>query len=638
MDGCKIAAAVTNMGTEADLQEVGPEERGVTGSSFWPRVREHKIIQWGVAYMGAALALAQAVQLIGQAFDWPGAINRILIVGLIVGFPVALTLAWYHGHRGLRRVSAGELGIISVLGLIGAVFFTVSVRPATENAGVAAVREDAEENAPTSATATAAQPLASPSSPLPNSIAVLPFENLSPDPNNAFFAAGIHDELLNQLGKLKSLNVVARTSVMQYAGAARPITEIARELSVETVMEGSVSYAEGRIAVRAQLIDAKTGVHLWSNSYNREFADIFGIQADVAMNIANALEAEFSGEEQARIEAIPTASSEAYGLYLQAIAVLPQGPAGARVVKTLLDEAMAIDPNFAAAHAFLARRLSVRLTNSSSGVAVNSEQRAELEATVRRHALKALDLDEGQGLAHSALANLAHFSWRWTEAEAAFARAIELSPHEGAIAGPFGYLLSFLGRHEEAIALGRRTLKLDPANPLAAGLGNALARAGDYAAAAAVWDQNAKRYPGPTAHQWLAYLEIARGNNQEALEHLAHVNRLMASDVRIYYLPSMAYAFGRIGAQADAQRLFEEVQAAAAAGEPVGAGTWAMAYLAVGDIEQTLIWLEVGAAMAAKHEPDPGFYHLMNLKMNVTNDPVLKQPEFVDVLDRIRGD
>ena len=139
---------------------------------------------------------------------------------------------------------------------------------------------------------------------------------MSADPDDAYFAAGLHDEILNQLAKLKSLNVIARTSVMQYAGAERPITEIARELNVGTIMEGSVSYAEGRVAIRAQLIDADTGVHLWSESYNREFSDVFGIQADIAMNVANALEAEFSAEEQADLDRVPTESSEAYRLYL----------------------------------------------------------------------------------------------------------------------------------------------------------------------------------------------------------------------------------------------------------------------------------------------------------------------------------
>jgi TolB-like protein len=158
---------------------------------------------------------------------------------------------------------------------------------------------------------------------LPNSVAVLPFENLSPDPDNAYFAAGIHEEVLNQLAKIDALNIIARTSMLQYADQTKSIPEIADELNVETVMEGSVRFADDRVLVTAQLIDPVTNSHLWSESYNREFADIFAIQADIAMNIANALEAEFSLEEQAQIEELPTDSPEG-------LRTLSQGDTGDR--------------------------------------------------------------------------------------------------------------------------------------------------------------------------------------------------------------------------------------------------------------------------------------------------------------------
>jgi TolB-like protein/Tfp pilus assembly protein PilF len=630
------------MGTESELVHSEPPlsaSNAGLATGFWARVQEHKIIQWGVGYLGAALAIAHGAELLGHSYHWPEIIGRLLMGALIVGFPVALVLAWYHGHRGLKRISAGELGIIAVLLLIGAVFFTVSLRPSADHAAEAAVPADTAESSAAPSSIVVPQPAGepAPSAPLPNSIAVLPFDNLSPDPNNAFFAAGIHDEVLNQLGKLKSLNVIARTSVMQYANAARPITEIARELGVETVMEGSVSYAEGRVAVRAQLIDANTGVHLWSDSYNREFADVFGIQADIAMNIANALEAEFSDEEQARIEQIPTASSEAYALYLQARAILPVTPNDPRI-PTLLQQAIEIDRDFAAAYATSANLLSQRLTNTNAGEAVDAAERAELVATVRRDASRALDLDEQQGLAHSALALLALFEWRWTEAEAGFTRAVEASRQEPIIGAYFGYLLSWAGRHDEAIAVGERTRKLDPDSPLQGGLGFALGMAGDYDAAAALWRRTVQRIPNPIARHWLALTEIARGNNDEALRQLELVDRMLANNRLVVFLPELAYAFGRVGRQGEARRLFDEIEAAAAAGAPVGAGTWAMAYLAIGDNEQALKWLEAGAEKAAKHEPDPGFINLMNLKMNVTNDPILRQPEFVAVLERLRGD
>ena len=157
---------------------------------------------------------------------------------------------------------------------------------------------------------------------LPNSVAVLPFENLSLDPENAFFAAGIHESTLNQLAKIRDLTVIARTSVLQYAVDPPPIPEIAAALKVEMVMEGSVRYANDRVLITAQLIDGRTGAHLWSDEYNRGLADIFAVQAEIAAAIAMALEAEFSTTEQNDIERPLTDSPEAYALYLKALAAV----------------------------------------------------------------------------------------------------------------------------------------------------------------------------------------------------------------------------------------------------------------------------------------------------------------------------
>jgi TolB-like protein len=139
--------------------------------------------------------------------------------------------------------------------------------------------------------------------------------NLSPNVDDSYFAAGIHEEILNQLVKLSNPNVIARTSVMRYADAYKTIPEIARELNAGAVMEGSVRYADGQVLVTTQLIDAATNVHPWSESYQRDFSNIVGIQSDIAMNVANALRAEFSNEEQENVEAEPTDSIEAYDHY-----------------------------------------------------------------------------------------------------------------------------------------------------------------------------------------------------------------------------------------------------------------------------------------------------------------------------------
>lgn len=156
-----------------------------------------------------------------------------------------------------------------------------------------------------------------PSSPLPNSIAVLPLVNFSPDPDNAYYAAGIHDEILNHLSKLKSLNVISRTSVLRYAENRPPIPEIARHLNVEHVLEGSVRFVGGRIRVAMQLIDGRSDRQLWAETYDGNFGDVFGVQSDIATNVAHAMRLEFSPAEAQELLERPTGSPEAYAIYLR---------------------------------------------------------------------------------------------------------------------------------------------------------------------------------------------------------------------------------------------------------------------------------------------------------------------------------
>ena len=173
---------------------------------------------------------------------------------------------------------------------------------------------------------------------------------MSPDPDDAYFAVGIHEEILSQLTKLGDLRVASRTSVQSYAGTQKPTPEIARELNVETVLDGSVRYADGRVLVTAHLSDGATNATLWSESYEREFSNIFAIQSDIALNVARALKAELLPAERERVTRVPTTSLRAYDLYLSATA-RQERETRAEILLAIeeVEQALALDPDFALA-------------------------------------------------------------------------------------------------------------------------------------------------------------------------------------------------------------------------------------------------------------------------------------------------
>src|SRR4051812_45544321 len=261
---------------DAEKLELDDAPSAGRSPGFWARVQEHKIIQWGLGYLGAAFALAQGAELVGNAFNWPDVVGRILILALTAGLPVALALAWFHGHRGQQRVSAGELWVISALLLIGGVFVTVAFRETDGAAANAATSASAIEASPSGRTAPQSAEARE-----PNSIAVLPFANISSDVEQDYFVDGLSEELMNQLAQVRALRVTARTSAFAFKGTAETVDKIGDQLKVAHVLEGSVRKAGNQLVITTQLIDTATGFDTWSKSYNRELKDIFAIQQDI---------------------------------------------------------------------------------------------------------------------------------------------------------------------------------------------------------------------------------------------------------------------------------------------------------------------------------------------------------------------
>jgi TolB-like protein/DNA-binding winged helix-turn-helix (wHTH) protein len=473
---------------------------------------------------------------------------------------------------------------------------------------------------------------------VPN-LAVLPCENVGPDPNDSEFAAGLHSELLYRLDKLSGLSVISRMSVAAFGDpATRPsIAEIADRLAAQYILECSIRRADDGIFVAVELIDPATGVTLFPERYRVDLDDVaslFAVQSGIATRITNALEIAYSPTEQARIARIPTESRDAYALYLRAKDLEN------REAIALFRQAILLDENFALAHAALAWRYALGLTNSPYGLVEPVQHWPELSTLAREHAERAIELDADVPDAYTALVVEASAFWRWTEADVAFAKAMELAPSTSNGAWQVHVaLLAARGRHDEAIALARHARNIDPRNGEAGFYGFALGYAGRYEEAAVRLEEAIDASPtNPVYRHWLAFMHDAVGDTEAAIRQLEVAEKLVVGDQTVRFLGPWAYAYSRAGREGEAARFFRMMGEFESKGMPSGAGAWAMGYLAIGDQARALEWLEIAVGKAANHEPDQDWNALVALKTNVTNDPVLRQPEFVEVLARIRGD
>lgn len=609
--------------------------------SFWGELKRRNVVKVGTAYAIVAWLLIQVAATLMPVFGAPDWVLPVFSVFVILGFPLALIVAWAYEltpdglkptasvplSESLTPATGQKLNHI-VIGLLGlAVVFLVIDNYVLVGDSQPNVVQQAPAATPESAGAEARDVLE-------KSVAVLPFANLSPDPANAFFAAGIHEEVLNQLAKLSSLSVISRTTMLRYANSSLSIPEIARELNVETVMEGSVRYGGNRVRITAQLIDPTTDQHLWSETYDREFDDIFAIESDIAMNIANAMEAEFSLAEQRAIERPATVSPEAHAQYLRTSSV-----SNTPDYVALLDRAIAIDPSFAAAYARRAVANTNLIVNTLGQDAVSAEQRGALIQSIREDAARAQSLDPSLDVAHHVAAVPDVFSWRWSSAITSFERFDASEAAANFDSNIYVWLLSYLGRHEDARNRSQRAMALNPGSWLSHwGYASALAYSGETTAAARVLRAAIESYPGVSVlHHWLSYMEIALGNTDTALPEIRLAEQLLGDNRDVVSLVEIAFAYSRIGRAAEAARLFEEIEALAGSRE-VGAGAWAVAYLAVGNEPEAIRWLETAIAKAESHEIDAGFWNLMNFKMNLSAAPLLEEPRFVALRNRLVGD
>ncbi len=452
-----------------------------------------------------------------------------------------------------------------------------------------------------------------------DSIAVLPLENLSDVTKQEYFADGLTEALIAELAQISSLRVISRTSVMQYKGMHKPLTEIARELNVDAILEGSVFQDGERVRIAAQLIEASTGRHLWVKSYERDLRDILKLQSEVAQAIASEINITLTKEQEKRLgspQAVNPAAHEAFlkGQYHLHQYMMGGGPEDEiRTSIEYFQQAIELDPDWASAHANLARAYHWLASSFP-------ELQKKFYPKSKAAALKALEIDETVSQAHASLAFVLHrYDWDWSAAEREYMRAVELNPTSHA----WGLALFFLsaGHYEEAILWYKRAEERNPLSILLkAQLGLAYTCAGQYDQAIEHLQNTLELNPNNVrAEHYLASAYLRKSMYEEAIKELQKAVRLGAGEPQ--YLARLGYAYAVAGRRDEALKVFDQLE-----GETSDYFFEELAefYIALGKRDEALALLEKGFE---KRHGD-----LLYIRCSTVYDSLQDNPSFQDLL------
>jgi len=422
--------------------------------------------------------------------------------------------------------------------------------------------------------------------PPPASVAVLPFLNLSADAENEFFADGITEDVIAHLAKIRSLKVISRTSVMAFKKSDRSLREIGEKLGAATLVEGSIRRAGDRVRIVAQLVEAASDEHIWADTYDRYLTDIFAIQTDVALNIANALRAELSKDERTRVGQRPTYDIQAYELYLRGRNHFYRfSEEGFRSSLLDYDAAVARDPDFALAWASIAE---THAESCISGFVGSSPEEAIRLA--KAAAARALDIDQELAEAHGVSAFIRFvFDFDWLGAERDFLKAIDLSPGNADIHGHYSWMCGSLERHDDALREVRRARELDPLL-IQSDVATALLRAGRIDEALEEALRSVHDEPGsPRCHSNLGWALIFKGDHAVGIASLERAVSLAAGAA--LFLSQLGQAYAMTGNAERAREILEQLRDRATR-EFVSPYHFAYVHAGLGEADAAIDWLE----------------------------------------------
>ena len=449
------------------------------------------------------------------------------------------------------------------------------------------------------------------------SIAVLPLENLSHEPEQEYFADGMTEELITSLSKIGALHVTSRTSIMGYKRTNKPLPQIARELNVDGIVEGTVQRSGDRVRVTAQLIHGPTDRHMWAESYDRELKDVLALQGEVARAIANEIKTTLTPQEQKSLAVVRPVNPGAYEAYLKGRYYWNKRTAeGIKKASEYFQQAINLQPNYGMAYSGLA--------DCSSGLAWHGfAAPAEVLPRAKVAALKAIEIDPASGEAHASLALALSHQRSWAAAENEFKRALQLSPGYANAHHWYGDYLSVVGRPEEALVEAKRAFELDPLSPIInTWLGYRYFYARRYDEAIEQERRILEFDPSfAAAHLLLGQAYVQKRLHAQAISELQSAGSLSGESP--IYMAQLGVAYAAAGKNAEALSVIDQLQKVSKQNYVSSYGL-AEVYAALGDKQHAMKWLQAAY--------DEGAVWMQYLKVDPVLDSMQSQPRFQDLV------
>jgi TolB-like protein/Flp pilus assembly protein TadD len=566
------------------------------------QLKKRKLVRWLLAYLGASWLFMQLIDVLSDHWALSPGLQRGIDLVIVVGFFVTLTIAWYHGEKGRQRVSGPEILIIASLLFIAGtlvLFFKPVESPGTITAEPESLARIVQEGV--------------------TGIAVLPLRNLSGSADQDYFVAGMHEALISSLSKVEALKVISRTSVMRYADSNKSIPEIANELNVDVLIEGSVNPVGERVRISVQLIDAQTDVHLWADEFDRELRDVLVLMSQIAASAVERVEATLAPQYVEALHSAKPVDPKLNDLFMRGrYAFSNLSKEGLTQSAQYFQQAIEIDPAFAPAWAGLSG------THTLSAY-MGFTPPAEALAAAKETALNAMGLDNELDDPHTALGWVHLLQFNWEEAREEFEKALHINPNAPNALHGLGDYLTLMGNAEEGLMFVKKAKEVDPFSPMwAFSVVAHLHMMGRFEEAISEAEKVLDLYPSSSVWSF-------RGN---AYYQLGRLDEALYSYRRLFERrPGLLEALEQgntLNGPAGAIRAIANAKARQALQNQSGAFDVAIWYARAGDVEETMTWLEQAYTQGS---PDL-IYVSLRPEMKLMNSV----PEFRHFISRLNID